>query len=168
MYDIIAPNRDYDNQNGYPSRIQLNQESPLKISKLSHKFEMPQVEPFKEKIQCSIECGPNEICTKSISQKDQFVCVCPQSLGFYRINNVCREYLTGTSTCDTQWNNCHQTNQECVSFSEYTNKGTCQCLFDYRRNLETGECVQQIAQVETDNILNNDQYEAKVCFDLFY
>ncbi len=89
---------------------------------------------------CNLSCKFNEICQPKNDGSNHYECVCPVGLGFFKINNVCREYLPNMVRCDRTWNSCQQKNEDCVSVDGYAEESTCQCQLGYLRSRTTFAC----------------------------
>ncbi len=92
---------------------------------------------------CNLQCQYNEVCQLKNGESDKYECICPVEYGFYNINNVCREYLANTESCDNILSSCQHNNEECLSVDGYPEQKTCQCQIGFLRDRITLECIAQ-------------------------
>ena len=98
----------------------------------------PQCDPTLE---AHASCPINELCLMVDRFKQVYECVCLEEKKFFKIENVCRELLQTSQSCDLYLSECRkELNEECVTLNDYNKHGTCQCKAGYKRNLNTFVC----------------------------
>jgi hypothetical protein len=86
-------------------------------------------------------CPINELCLLVDDMSQLYECVCLEQKKFFKIDNVCREFLQPSQSCDLYMSECRKDlNEECVSLNEYAKHGTCQCKVGFKRNFDTFMC----------------------------
>ena len=114
-----------------PAQVQMQkQEAPTAYSKC---------DPTRPDKQTG--CPVNELCLMVDQTTQAYDCVCLKEKSFYKVDNVCREFLQPSQSCDMYLSECRaDLNEECVSVNEYSKHGTCQCKIGFKRSVDMFTC----------------------------